>query len=84
MHPTLILGLSTPAVLALLALVLILLVAAHAVHTMLRLRKLIPAPAPARKRGRHGEAPYKIETPIHPHGGRLDVVRHAGRDPANR
>lgn len=40
-------------------------------------------PAAVRIAGRRFEAPYKIETPP-PHGGRLDVVPQAGRDPANR
>lgn len=39
-------------------------------------------PAPVRVASHPFEAPYKIETPT-PHGGRLDVVAHAGRDPAN-
>lgn len=63
--------------LALLALVLVLLAVAR---VLMALRK----PAPVRMPGAYGEAPYKLEAPAMLLPGQLDVVPHAGREPANR
>lgn len=81
MSHDLLFGLPIPVGLALLALVLILLALARA---LLALRKPalvhVPTPAPVRC----DEAPYKIEAQALLLAGRLDVVPHAGREPANR
>jgi hypothetical protein len=76
MSQNLILGLPMPVALALLALALILLALANVVRA---LRKL----APVRIASHYDEAPYKLETPRSLPSGRLDVVPHAGRAPAN-
>ncbi|WP_036165949.1 hypothetical protein [Massilia sp. 9096] len=76
MSQDLILGMPMPVALALLGMMLILL----ALASLVALRKL----APARIASHYNEAPYKIETPHALPPGRLDVVPHAGRDPANR
>jgi hypothetical protein len=77
MNQNLILGLPTPVALALLALALILLAVARVLAALRR-------PAPVRISSQYGEAPYKVEAPHPLRTGRLDVVPHAGRDPANR
>jgi hypothetical protein len=77
MSQNLILGLPMPVALALFGLMLILLALAS---LAVALRKL----APIRMTGHYDEAPYKVEAPRALPDGRLEVVPHAGRDPANR
>jgi hypothetical protein len=77
MSQNLILGLSTPVALALLALILILLALTRVVVALRR-------PAPVRLAHYYREAPYKIEAPGALRSGELEVVTHAGSEPANR
>jgi hypothetical protein len=77
MSQNLILGLPTPVALALLALILISLALTRVVLALRR---------PARLRLAHYyvEAPYKLEAPDALRRGELEVVSHAGSEPANR
>jgi hypothetical protein len=77
MSQNLILGLPTPVALALLALILISAALTRVVFTLRR-------PAPVRLAHYYVEAPYKLEAPGALHAGKLEVVSHAGSEPANR